>query len=163
MEQITLTLTGKTLGDVAAQAMNFAQTAQGGIKLGTAPTTKAATTTTKTTAKKAAAPIEDLDLGDSEIVDDDLVDADLGDATDETDDASFDDLEEEAPAKVATKTTKAATTKLTEKDVSNQALAHSRKHGRPKTLAILKKTFKVGSLSELKPDQYAKVILALKP
>lgn len=148
-DNVTILLTGATIGELAAKAMTFAQDVQGGVKIGKATTTKT---------KKTAAPVEEPE--DIEIDDADLeASDDVEETTDETDEMAFDEDEvEEAPKKSAK--TKAA--KLTEKDVNTAALAHAKKHTRPKTLALLKKQFKVGSISELKPDQYGEVIKALK-
>jgi hypothetical protein len=159
METVTLTITGQNLGELAAKAMTFAQTAQEGIKLGAAPTT--AQKILKK-AKKAAVEAEetDLEMADEELVDDTL---DAAGSDDEALEMGFDaadeDEVEETPKKTAAKT---KTAKVTEKDVNAACLAHARKHTRPKTLELLKKKFKVGSISELKPDQYSAVISALK-
>jgi len=152
METVSLTITGQNLGELAAKAMTFAQTAQEGIKLG------AATTTTKKAKKSAPAATVDADdelAGDIEAEEDELS---LEATSDEDTEMGFDDEEEveEAPKK-ATKSKK-----LTDKDVNAAALAHAKKYTRPKTLELLKKKFKVASISELKPEMYGKVIEALK-
>jgi hypothetical protein len=64
------------------------------------------------------------------------------------------DFEEKPKAK-----TKAP--KLTEKDVNAAAIKHAKANGRDKTLALLSKKFKVKSILELKPDQYADAVAAL--
>jgi len=149
METVTLTLTGKSLGDLAAQAIAFGTTAQEGVKIG-----KTSTTPPKT---KKAAPVEEPEEIDADELSDELEAAE--ETTDDADEMGFDEeAEQEAPKKSA----KAKTAKLTEKDVNTAALAHARKHTRPKTLALLKSKFKVSSISELKPEQYSKVIEALK-
>lgn len=143
--QLSVTITGKNIGELAASAMAFAQSTQTATKLGATP---AATTTKK---KAASAPVE-------ETLDDGLLDETPIEAAD-GDDAieSFDDLPEETPAPAATKGKK-----ITEKEVNQAALAHSKTHTRPKTLELLNKHFKVKSISELKPEQYAKVLTVLK-
>ncbi len=64
--------------------------------------------------------------------------------------------EEEAPKKSA------KGKKLTEKDVNAACMAYAKKHDRKAALEILKKKFKVKSILELKPEQYADVMKALK-
>lgn len=70
---------------------------------------------------------------------------------------TFEDVVEET-AKTE-KPTKAK--KIEAKDVNAAAVAHAKKFGRAKTLAILEK-IGVASVLELEPDQYASVIKALK-
>lgn len=63
---------------------------------------------------------------------------------------------EEAPVAASKKASK-----LTDKDVNNAAMAFAKKNGRPAVLEILSKKFKVKSILELKPEQYAVVVKAL--
>lgn len=103
--------------------------------------------TTKPVAKKAAAVVEESE--------------DLLMDTEEMDELGFDggeaeELEEKPKAKK-----EAPAKKLTDKDVNAAALAHAKENGRPATLAILNKKFKVKSILELKPEQYGAVITAL--
>ena len=156
METVTLALTGKSLGDLAAQAIAFGTTAQEGVRIGKA------TATTKKTKKAAAATEEDEvdELEETEEIDAD----DLGEDTLEasSDEESFDDLDEDEEEVTTKKSAKGKTAKVTEKDVNAAAKIHAKKHTRPETLKILAKKFKVKSISELKPDQYAAAVAALK-
>lgn len=144
--ELSVTFTGTNLEAVQKQAAAFA---------GVQPTTKPAaaapakTALAKAATTKKAAPVE---------TEDDDTTLDLPD--DVEDGSDFDlgaDEEIEAP-----KSKKAAAPKVTDKEVNAAAKAHAGTHGRAATLAILKKQFKVQSILELKPDQYASVIKALK-
>lgn len=150
MENVSVTLTGKTMADVAKQAATFFGATGATLETKTSGATKTATK------KTAPAVIEDDLLGEEE-----TLEADAEETTDELEnfDDAADDVEE-APAKKTAASTKK--TKLTEKDVNTVALKHAKENGRPETLKILKAKFKVGSITELKPEQYAKAIEALK-
>lgn len=105
---------------------------------------KPTTITGKTTKAQAAVTVSD----DTDLDNDDF-------DTPETDT----DLDEDFDTPPA-KTTKAA--KVTEKEVNAAAMAHAKANGGKKaTLTILKNKFKVASILELKPEQYAAVIKAL--
>lgn len=82
----------------------------------------------------------------------------------ETDAVGFDEASEdfatEETEEPKAKTAKAK--KYTDKDVNTAAMNHAKTYGRPKTLAILSKKFKVKSILELKPEQYGEVIAALE-
>ncbi len=150
---LSITITGKNPAELAAKA------------LATAKALGAAAENTRTNAApkgkispKAAAAADDAD---------DLIDDELPTETDDDEAQDFmadDDAGEEIddePAPVKTKGTKAK--KLTEKDVNEALMKHAKKTGdRKKTLAILVKKFKVKSVLDLKPEQYAEVIAAFK-
>lgn len=156
-DTLTFVLTGKNIGELAAKALAFAEDAQQGVKVG-----KTTATTTKTKKTAAAAPVAE-EIDEIEEPTDELTGDEEGiemGASDE--DEGFDDIEEEEIEEAPKKTAKAKTAKVTEKDVNAAALAHAKANTRPKTLALLKKHFKVGSISELKPDQYAKAVQVLK-
>lgn len=140
MTNISVTLNGANLDEIRKQAMSFLATTETEAK--------------PTRSRKQAAPTTS-----------ELPDETLDEVAEETVEESFDSLEdvsEETIEETPAKTAKKKTTKLTEKDVNEQAMAHAKKFGRPKTLEILNKKFKVKSILELKPEQYAAVILALK-
>lgn len=145
--ELSVTFTGTNLEAVQKQAAAFA-----GVQTITGATPKIEVTKAalkNATTKKAAAPVvEDEDDASLELP---------GDVEDGSDFDLGADEEIEAPVKK-----KAAAPKLTEKEVNAAAKAHAGTHGRAATLAILKKQFKVQSILELKPDQYASVIKALK-
>jgi hypothetical protein len=139
--QLQITIHGANLNELIDGAKKFAASYE--------TVTKTAPTTAKPATKKAAPPVVETE-------DEDL----MGD-TEESEDAGFDDLaDEEAEVEQPKKSAKAP--KVTDKEVNAAAMAHAKKHGRPKTLAILEKKFGVKSVLELKADQYSKVIEALK-
>ena len=84
--------------------------------------------------------------------------------------ASFDDEpeaeeEEESEAEEeeeAPKAAKGKAPKLTVDDVNDACMARAGRTNRADVLAILKKTFKVKSVTELEPSDYAAVIAAMK-
>lgn len=115
--------------------------------------TKTGATAPAKTTKKVAAPIEETEDEELSL-----------DANDElADDMAFDDVPEydEEVEEPAPKKTAAKAKKLTEKDVNAAALAFSKAKGRPAAMKVLAK-YKVKSILELKPEQYAKVIADLK-
>jgi hypothetical protein len=77
--------------------------------------------------------------------------------TDDTDEDEDDD-EDEKPVKKG-KTAKAK--KITADDVNDACKKHAKENGREATLKVLKKKFKVESVTELKPEQYEEVIKAV--
>lgn len=136
--QLTVTIQGKDLNELIAGAQKFVAANQA--------TSNAAPVKTK----KTAAPVEEpeadeLDLETAEAEETDELDFDS-----ETED---EEVEEQPKAKKKT----AGAKKLTEKDMNAIALAHAKANGgRAATLKVLTKHFKVKSLLELKPEQYAK-------
>ncbi len=136
---IQVTISGKTPAEI--QANLITATAAWGGKA--APAATAAPATSKKT--KAAAVVEETEEIEN-----------FG-AENEDEGLGFGD---EPEAEVAP--AKPAKTKVTEKEVNNALLAHAKENGRPATLKILTTQFKVKSTTELKPEQYAKVIAALK-
>lgn len=140
--EIQVTLKGKSVQELLAQAQAFIDA--------DAPVALAGATTGKRS-KKAAAPKEDetLDTILDEVADETATDEELPGFDDEE---SGEELEEKPAKKSA---------KITDKDVNTAAMKHAGKHGRPATKAVLAK-FKVKSILELKPEQYAKVVQALK-
>ena len=137
MDTVQITFSGNDINAVAQQAASFAVSIAGAQGLATTPAPK------KT--KKAAPVAEDLAL--DEVL--------------ETTEAIEDDfLADEVEEKPAPK--KAKEVKLTDKDVNAACMAHAKVNGRPKTMDILTKKFKVKSILELKPDQYQAVVTALK-
>ncbi len=141
--EIAVTLKGTSIQDVLKQAQALID-ADHGTALAVATTGK------KGKKPQPAAPVEDDDIllaSDDEVTEDT--------PADEDDALSFDDATDEEPAAKKTK-------KLTDKDVNAACMAHARKHGKAKTLALLAKTFKVKSILELKPELYSKAIAALK-
>ena len=137
-QQFSVTLTGKNFADVIKNAQTLVNT-YGSV----GSTNEVKSTIIKTApAKKVVAPVEDED------------DFSLDAAADEDDDFT---TEVTTPAKKATKAPK-----LTDSDVNNACKAYAKVHGKPATLAILKKKFKVQSILELKADQYGAAIEALE-
>lgn len=134
--EIAVTLKGKTLGEVIEQAKSLIDANES-----TAPIAAKRGRPTKAKEIEAASDVE-------------LMDEDTTTATDDADDFSFDEDEVAAPKSAKSK-------KLTDKDVNNAAMAHAKENGRKATLSILAKKFKVKSILELKPEQYATVIEAL--
>lgn len=155
---IQVTITGRTPEEIcknmtaAAKAWAWKAASSTSTASGSEEMTVTATPAPKKT-KKAAAPAvveEQMDemaaLGETETTED------------ESSEMGFDaDEVEEMPAPKAKKAAK-----LTDKDVNAAAMAHAKIHGRPMTLKILSGKFKVKSILELKPEQYAQVIAALK-
>ncbi len=142
--EIAVTLKGKNLGEVLAQAQAL---------IDSDASTAVATATTGKRGKKAAAAEElDESLIEGGEENGEVVADETGG---EEEQLGFDMAEEEPPPKTTKK-------KLTDKDVNQAAMAHAKKHGRPVTLKLLAKNFKVKSILELKPEQYPKVIAALK-
>jgi hypothetical protein len=138
--EIAVTLKGSNLQDVLAQAQALID-AEGK----TAPTATAGKRTRK------AAPVAEPEADSEELL---AMDEET-DAAEESEELGFDEeTEVEEPPKKSKK--------LTDKDVNAAAMAHAKKHGRPKTLALLEKKFKVKSILELKADQYPAVVAALK-
>jgi hypothetical protein len=143
MNTIEVTLRGANLQEIAKQAQ---------LLFGTTTTATAPVRQTPTT-KKAAAEIE------SDFTLDEVAETEV--ETETTDEVGFDlsadEDDTETPAPVKTKAKK-----YTEKDLQTAAKNHAKVYGRPKTQALLTKKFKVKSLLELKPDQFASVIETLK-
>ena len=130
---IEITLKGQNFGEIVSLAQKLVAEAD-------AYTTTEATPTKK---RKAAPPVEVEEPIDEE--------TETLEATDE--DESF--LEEETPPP------KKSAKKLTEKDVNTAAMKHAKAHTKKETMKILTGKFKVKSILELKPEQYATVIKAL--
>lgn len=156
MDMIEITLKGKTMGEILTAARSIVdeidQLQASASKAGASTTTAPKAKRKPPTATVETADDLDLDLAGDE---DDLASEPANAAYDEL---SFDEeTEEEAPK--AKKTKAAPAPKIG--DVNDAAKAHAKKNGREKTLAILTKKFKVKSVSELKPEQYAEVIKAL--
>jgi hypothetical protein len=105
---------------------------------------EAPTTTTKTSKKAAAkaAPADDES-------------ADFSEETTTSDEDDF-------MAAAAPETKAATKKKYTANDVNDACKAKAQASDRATVLGILKKKFKVSSVTELKPDQYADVITAMK-
>lgn len=140
--EIAVTLKGKTLNEVIEQAKALIE----------AGDEAAAGKTGKGKTGKRAAAVEEPDGDDEEL---------LGAGEDEADDdlGSFDDADEETEDDPPPKKAK----KFTDKDMNTAALLHAKANGgKAATLEILKKKFKVKSILELKPEQYAAAIKALK-
>lgn len=148
--QLTVTISGSTHAELIEGAKKFVA-ASGAVTTAGAATKAAAAP--KKAPVKAAEETEDL-LGSDDAGDDSL----LGDGSDDAGDDSLSfDATEETPAPAKKKAAK-----ITEKEVNAAAMAHAKANGRPETLKILKSKFKVASLTELKADQYAAFIAALK-
>lgn len=139
--EIAVTLKGGTIAEVLQQAQSLID-AEGTV------TTIGPTTTGKRGRK--AAPVADTDL----LADDSDAGEQLELGGDDTE-TEVDSFLEEPPKETKTK-------KLTDKDVNTAAMAHAKKHGKPATMKILNGKFKIKSILELKPTQYAEVIKALK-
>ena len=78
------------------------------------------------------------------------------------DDEDEDDGFMEAPKKTAAVTKgKTKTKKITIEDVNDACKKFGKANGRPNVLKVLKKQFKVESVTELEPTQYAAVIEAM--
>lgn len=151
---VSVTITGKTYAEVVRQAGTLAGT-MGQEITGTVEEM----TPAKRGRKPKNAPVEDtetMDMADDSDADD--LAAEPAN-TPSYDEMSFDDeeVEEEKPK---AKTKKAV--KFTEKDVNEACKAHAKEHGKAATLKILNGKFKVKSILELKPEQYAQVIAAME-
>ena len=145
--QLSITITGASLPELIAGAKKFVTANQ------TSETTTTVAASKKAAAKKAAPQVEE-----TEEIDTDLIGGDEEETeTEETDDALSFDSEDEEEAPKAKKAPK-----LTEKDVHAAAIAHAKKNTKAKTLELLQKKFKVKSIMELKPEQFAKAIEVLK-
>lgn len=82
---------------------------------------------------------------------------------DESDEEKEDaDEEEEDDEEESSTKKKKKSKKLTVDDVNDACMAKAKEEDRKVVLGILKKKFKVTSVTELKPDQYAAVIKAMK-
>lgn len=119
----------------------------------------------KPTTKKIAAEVEEDDEDESEEAgEENEDDIDAEDEEDEDEAIEEDDEDSDEEEKPAVK--KGKVKKLTANDVNDacKSLASSigGKKGREKVLSILKKKFKTESVSELKPEQYAKCIAAME-
>ncbi len=100
----------------------------------------------KTKGKKAASSFDDDEESEEE-----------EEEEEEEEDEDEEEEEDEKPAKKAKK--------LTIDDVNDACKARAKgagKKGRDEVLSILKKKFKVASVTELKPEQYAKAIAAME-
>ncbi len=155
--EIVVTLKGSSLQDVIAQAKALVDADENH---------NAVHGTTNVAPRKRGRPA--AIAAPVEVVDEDLIDSDdepTEAVADEDDGVGFDVEDDEAMEEIADEPApkkSAAPKKLTDKDVNTAAMKHAKAHGRPKTLAILKKQFKVQSVLELKPEMYAKAISALK-
>ena len=138
---INLTLSGKTFADVHAKAVALSKELE-----------KFKATTGGKTAKPAKVVEEDETTFGSDEIEDDT-------SFDTPEEMLGDDAGEDETQTKPAKTTKV---KLTDKEVNAAAMAHARQNGRPATLKILEKKFKVKSILELKPEQYAAVVKALE-
>lgn len=148
MDTITLTVTGATLEQAVNRMREHVEEFDA----------KTASAGPSKPAKKKAkpAPVEELD----EEIEVEELDEEIEDDVEELDEEIEDEDDKPAPKAKAKAPAKAA--KLTEKDVNAAAIAHAKKNGRKATLTVLLKKFKVKSILELKPDQYASAIAALK-
>lgn len=143
-DALKVTITGRTYSDVIGQARKLIEEYDGAPARGP-------TVTTRTKKTKPVETEETELLGATE----ETEELSLDGGTEDEGDLSFDSTEETTGKKTASK-------KLTDKDVNQAAMAHAKKNGRPATLKVLKGKFKVNSIVELKPDQYADVVKALK-
>ena len=145
---LNLVITGASQAELIANGRAMLATLEGGTKA-------------KTGKIRAAAPVVDEETEELDMIGND--DDEETTTTDEEIEMSFDDVEEEVetPAPKAKATKGNGASKLTSKDVNDAALKFAKKHDRKKTLAVLAK-FKVKSIQELTPAQYADVIKALK-
>ena len=114
----------------------------------------------KAPAKKAAAKFEDDDEDDDAEADaEEETDEDETEEEAETEDEDDGDFKKPAAKKTAAK-------KLTVDDCNDAAKAKAAsiggKKGRETVLALMKKHFKTESVSELKPEQYAKFVEVMK-
>lgn len=143
--EIQVTLKGATLTEIATQARLLADLA-GGTTEAAAPVTKRGR---KAKTETTAVEVNDysFDSSDEETTED-------VETTESFDEVETDEVVEETPKK------RAKAKKLTDADVNDAAMAHAKKHGREKTLKVLKK-FGVKSILELDQDQYAEVVKAL--
>lgn len=143
--EITLTLNNLT--PEKALAILSAYNGEGSVTLSGMGKTPMTLPVKAKTTKKTKAP-EQMEMGTEEI-------DELAAASDDAEETfeEFEELEEKAPAKKAP-------AKITEKMVHSAAHAHAEANGKKATVAILQK-FKVKSILELKPEQYAKVLQAL--
>lgn len=144
--QLSITITGASLPELIAGAKKFVTANQ------TSETTTTVAAPKKAAAKKAAPQVEE-----TEEIDTDLIGEGDDEETEDADDALSFDSEDEEEAPKAKKAPK-----LTEKDVHAAAIAHAKKNTKAKTLELLQKKFKVKSIMELKPEQFAKAIEILK-
>lgn len=139
--KVSVSFSGPTMEEVQSAARKFL-----GLDTGKTVETKRG--------RKPAQIEEPLELEPEGLdVDTNLVGADADLGLDDSNDVNFD--AEPEPKKSA------ATTKLTAKDVNAAALAHAKKNTRAATMKVLAK-FKVQSINDLKPAQYAEVVKALK-
>lgn len=100
--------------------------------------------------KKAKAKTKDFDEDEEE-------DETSGESEEsDGDDEDSEEDEEPAPKK------KTKEKKLTEDDINDAAKAHAGVKGRKATLALMLKKFKTQSVSDIKPEEYAKFIATLK-
>lgn len=159
--QLSVTITGANLNALIEGATKFINANSGTGNVKTEAATKApAQATPKAASKKVAAPVVDED--ETDLLSEDDESNNLGDLDDSTSDdgLNFDSEDEAEEIEEQPKAKKAP--KVTEKDVNAAAMAHAKKHKKINTLALLQKKFKVKSIMELKPDQYAAAIAALK-
>lgn len=166
--QIAITFKGPSLASVAGQALAFASSLS----------QKGATTTAaqpKTAKAAKTAPVEETtdltSIGEAEDDTESLLGA--NDETGETlgideDGGSFDAIADEPANKSSTPAKNAAAKKapkVTVKEVNAALVNYMKvaKKSKEQTQALLKKHFKVESVSELKEVDYAKVIAAVTP
>ncbi len=170
-QELNISFKGPSVEAIAAQAAAFAKRYAVTGAATAAPSTKAA--------KKvaAAAAVEETEAEEQESAfgsDEDDTTETLGGGDEETtedqeseaSEESFDDLATEPANKKTAATGKGkAAPKVTLKDVNAALVAYTKNHSKSKdkTVALLKKHFKVESVNELKPDQYAAVIKAVTP
>lgn len=159
MNQIAVTVTGESRVELVKNLRAFADNLDG------SPAEPNGKVAAKTSKKAAAASFDEDDAADdAEVESKGFDDEDDTEATDDADDteASFDD-EEPAPKKEAAKTGKAKKVTLEEVNAACHARAAAGgKKGRAEVLAILKKNFKTETISEIKPEQYGKLVSLMK-
>jgi hypothetical protein len=162
MQQVSVTLTGKTMGDVLNRAAEFlagagattgARTTQAAVTARTAPKARVASKT----ATPAAIEEDALDLSADEV--------DLGDGeelSDTDDDALAFDDEPVAPAKTAAAAKKSKVPNA--REMQTAGLTYTRAHGKGKdhTLKLLSKALrtKISSISEITDEK--QIIAAYK-
>lgn len=123
-------------------------------------------TTPVKNATKKAAPVEDEEAEEQETEDEEFAAPKKKAATKKAAAKSFDEDEESEDEEQEAPVTKNKKTKaVTHDDVNDACKARAAdtggKEGRTEVLTILKKKFKVTSVSELKPEQYQSVIEAM--
>lgn len=116
------------------------------------------TTATKTKTRRAAPAVDEtFDADDTDETTDTQEEFDLESADDVEASFSGDDDTDDEPAPVKKKKAKT----ITSAQVNDACKALAKAKGRPYVLKVLKKYFKTESVSELKPEQYAKALEVL--